>query len=653
MRYFLMFSLTTLLLTATAHVRADVRVPTFIGDHMVLQRDRKIRLAGTARPGEKVAVSIAGKSARTIADSQGRWSVSIAPLEAGGPHTLTIAGDNRLVFDEVLVGEVWVCSGQSNMEWALSLAANGAAEVARADHPRLRLFTVKKKLSPAPLDDVEGAWAPSSPESAAQFSAVAYFFGRELQEKLGVPIGLIHTSWGGTPAEAWTSREALAARASLRHMIDRYDAAMRRTGADAEASSPIYKDTGNKGFDLGYARADFDTRAWKRMSLPQLWESAGLQADGAFWFRREIDVPAAWAGRDLSLHLGALDDFDNTYFNGVQVGAIGAEVESSYTVPRRYTVPASLVRAGRNVIAVRLFDRVGGGGFGAGRGEMKLFPAADLRDEPIALDGDWSYTAERFLTPHPGAAYGAENPNTPTLLYNAMIAPLTSYTIRGAIWYQGESNVARAYQYRELFPAMIRDWRARWAQGDFPFYFVQLANFLPVNPEPGESEWAELREAQSMTLREPNTGMAVAIDIGEARDIHPRNKSDVGHRLALNALAHTYKQKIEYSGPRYASMKIEAVKIRVRFTNTTGGLTTKNGEPLKGFAVAGADGKFAWADAKIEGDTIVVASERVTKPAAVRYAWANNPVCNLYNGAGLPASPFRTDDRRGITYGKE
>lgn len=653
MRYFLfLFAVMSLLSISAAHVHADVKVPSFIGDHMVLQRDRKIRLAGTARPGEKIVVSIAGKSASVVTDPQGLWSVSLAPLAAGGPHTLTIAGDNRLVFDDVLVGEVWVCSGQSNMEWALSLAANGAAEVARADHPRLRFFTVKKKLSPRPLDDVEGAWAPSSPESAAQFSAVAYFFGRELQERLGVPVGLIHTSWGGTPAEGWTSREALAARPSLKYMIDRFDQAMRRP-ASAEESSPVYKDTGNKGFDLGYAQADFDARAWKRMSLPQLWESAGLQADGAFWFRRETDVPAAWAGRELSLHLGPLDDFDNTYFNGVQVGAIGAEVESSYTVPRRYTIPASLVQAGRNVIAVRLFDRVGGGGFGAGAGEMKLFSAAESSDKPIVLDGDWSYTAERFLQPRPSAAYGAENPNTPTLLYNAMIAPLTSYTIRGAIWYQGESNAGRAYQYRELFPTMIRDWRARWAQGDFPFYFVQLANYLPVNPEPIESDWAELREAQTMTLREPNTGMAVAIDIGEARDIHPRNKRDVGHRLALAALAQTYKQKIEYSGPRYASMKTEADKIRLRFTNTTGGLTTKNGEPLKGFAVAGADGKFVWADAKIEGGTIVVSNERVTKPAAVRYAWANNPVCNLYNGAGLPASPFRTDDRRGITYGKE
>lgn len=643
-----------LLMVAVMPARAKVKVHALIGDGMVLQQKTLARITGSARPDEKIAVTIAGQTARTVADAHGGWSVKLKPMDAGGPHTLTIKGDDSLVFRDVLVGEVWVCSGQSNMEWMLAQAANGEREVAAANHPRLRLFTIKKRLSPIPLDDVTGTWAASTPESAARFSAVAYFFGRELQQKLGVPVGLIHSSWGGTPVEGWTSREALAARPSAKELVANFDRVMREsaTNESSEAYEFVYKDTGNLGFDLGYARTDFDARDWKKMSLPQLWENAGLQLDGAFWFRREIEIPNEWAGRDLALHLAALDDFDTTYFDGVQVGATGIEREDAYAIPRRYTIPASLVKAGRHVIAVRLFDRVGGGGFAAGAGEMKVFPADGLSQMPITLDGEWLYFAERALPPHPVASLGRNNPNTPTLLYNAMIAPLTAYTLRGAIWYQGENNVSRAHQYRDLFPTMIRDWRARWGQGDFPFYFVQLANFLPVNPEPGESDWAELREAQTLTLREPNTGMAVAIDIGEAGDIHPRNKQDVGHRLAVNALAQTYKQKIEYSGPRHTEMKIVGDEVVLSFAHTTGGLTTKNNEPPKGFAVAGDDHKFVWATARIEGDKVIVRSERVPRPRAVRYAWANNPVCNLYNGAGLPASPFRTDEWRGVTQPK-
>ena len=358
------------------------------------------------------------------------------------------------------------------------------------------------------------------------------------------------------------------------------------------------------------------------------------------------------------MNLTAIDDFDTTYFNGTRVGATGNDTPNSYLVPRRYNVSGSLVHAGRNVIAVRVFDRAGEGGFGRSD-PMSLMPVGAKEGEAIPLAGPWGYKVELALEPK-RPDYGSRpelpgptNQNSASVLYNAMIAPLTPYAIRGAIWYQGESNASRAYQYRTLFPTMIRDWRAAWGSGNFPFYFVQLANWQPVKSEPGASEWAELREAQTMTVREPNTGMAVIIDIGEANDIHPRNKLDVGKRLAAWALAQSYHQKVESSGPLYDSFSAKDEQIRVKFRHAGGGLKTSDGGPPKGFAIAGADHKFVWAETRVEGDTVVVWSKDVVRPVAVRYAWADNPVCNLYNQAGLPASPFRTDDWPGVTVGRK
>ena len=357
------------------------------------------------------------------------------------------------------------------------------------------------------------------------------------------------------------------------------------------------------------------------------------------------------------MNLTAIDDFDISYFNGTRVGSTGNETPNSYLVPRRYSVPGSLVHAGRNVIAVRVFDRAGDGGFG--RTElMSLALVGAKAADAISLAGPWSYKVELALEPKKpdwGSSPelpGPTNQNSPSVLYNAMIAPLKPYAIRGAIWYQGESNAGRANQYRTLFPTMIRDWRAAWGQGDFPFYFVQLANWQPSKAEPGDSEWAELREAQTMTLQLPQTGMAVIIDIGDANDIHPRNKLDVGKRLAAWALADTYKQKVESSGPLYDSLSVKDDRIRVKFKHLGGGLKTADGGPPRGFAIAGADHRFVWAETSVEGDAVVVWSKAVAHPVAVRYAWADNPVCNLYNQAGLPASPFRSDDWPGVTVGK-
>ena len=651
-----------ILATLTANAKAEIHVPAIIGDNMVLQQGQKLRIWGNASPSERITVSFAGATAKATADNQGHWQTLIGPFKAGGPFVLTITGTNTLTFKNVLVGEVWICSGQSNMEWPLINAKGGADAVAQANYPEIRLFTVEKSTAATPLADVRGHWVITTPDQVGQFSAVGYFFGRELFQNLRTPIGLIHTSWGGTPAEAWTSFETLSATPDLKPILDRYQQSLNalpqrqqqfeRALADWVQKN-LYQDPGNKGESLGYADPAANVSDWKKMNLPQFFETAGLKMDGAVWFRKEVEVPAGWAGKDLVLNLAAIDDYDVTYFNGTRIGGIGSEIANSYMVPRRYNVPGSLVRSGRNMIAVRVFDTAGEGGFGGGK--MSIAPAGAKDSDAMPLAGPWDYKIELGLEPKQPdwgsrpEAPGPNNQNSPSVLYNAMIAPLTPFAIRGAIWYQGESNAGRAYQYRTLFPTMIRNWRSAWGQGDFPFYFVQLANWHAPATEPGESDWAELREAQTMTLREKRTGMAVIIDIGDANDIHPRNKLDVGHRLAVWALAETYKQKVQPSGPLYDSFKVEGDKIRLKFKEVGGGLKTSDGGPLRGFAIAGPNSKFYWAEARIESNDVVVWSKDVTKPIAVRYAWADNPPCNLYNKSDLPASPFRTDNWKGVT----
>jgi sialate O-acetylesterase len=651
--------LTFLILIFAGSVNAEVRVPSIIGDNMVLQQGVKLRIWGNASPGERVTVSFDKKSSRTIADAEGRWETWIGPLRAGGPFEMTLRGSNVLTIKNVIVGEVWLCSGQSNMEWPLVNTVRGAEDVAEANYPEMRLFTVGHRTGEAPLTDVEGHWVIASPEEAARFSAVGYFFGRELLQKLRVPIGLIKSTWGGTPAEAWTSREALLSASELKPILDRYadrlnaqpqeQQSYRRALAEWEKQN-LYVDTENKGEALGYADPATATVDWSRMDLPKQFETEGLILDGAVWFRKVVELPESWAGKDLVLNLTAVDDFDITYFNGTRIGATGKETPNSYMVPRKYSVPGSLVRAGRNVLAVRVFDHAGEGGFSGG-GAMSLGPAGT--EESISLRGSWDYKVELALEPkRPDwgtrpEALGLNNPNSPSVLYNAMIAPLVPFAIRGVIWYQGETNAGRAYQYRTLLPIMIRNWRNAWGF-DFPFYLVQLPNWRESKSEPDESDWAELREAQTMTLREPHTGMAVTIDVGDEKDLHPRNKLDVGRRLALWALSNTYRRKLIPSGPLFQRFRIEGDKVRLYFRYASG-LRTTDGGPLKGFAVAGADRRFVWAEARIEGETVIVSSPAVLKPVAVRYAWADNPSTNLANEAGLPASPFRTDDWPGVT----
>jgi sialate O-acetylesterase len=628
---------------------------------MVIQQGIPAPIWGWAAPGEQVTVRFAGQVKQTEADKDGRWEVRLDSMPAHPEwpgRIMRIEGkDSRLTVHDVLIGEVWVCSGQSNMQFGVISSNNGAEEVAQAKYPQIRLFTVPDVTAPAPVDDCAGQWAVCSPETVAGFSAVAYFFGRDLHQALKVPVGLINTSWGGTVAEAWTSAPALRAKLpEFNAELDKlagpaadYDRALtefRQKMADFNAAVlKLYDLEEDLTVAARYAAPGLDDHAWKTMDVPGNWEAKGLpDLDGIVVFRRTLQVPAAWAGKDLILRPGPVDEVETTWFNGEQVGARGRSRtrETQYwNQPREYRVPGRLVQAGANVVTIRVTDTTGAGGlWGAPADTMYAALAGGSDPTHLSLAGDWRYLVEYALPPRPG---DPTNPNRPSVLFNAMISPLIPFGIRGAIWYQGESNAGRPAQYRTLLPAMIVDWRTRWGEGDFPFLIVQLANFMARNTEPEESQWAELREAQALTAeRLPRTGLALAIDIGDAGDIHPRNKQEVGRRLALAAEAIAYGRKMAYSGPVYQAMRIEGSKVVLSFTHTEGGLVAKDG-PLTGFALCGEDHKYVWAQAEIRGDEVVVWCDQIAKPVAVRYAWANNPACNLYNGAGLPAVPFRTD----------
>ena len=619
-------------------------------DHMVFQRGIKAPVWGWTQPGKKVTVSMDGKSAAATAGPDGKWMAALGPFSAGGPYTLTVSGPEKARVADVLVGDVWICSGQSNMEMGIGNVYNAQDEIAKAANSNIRLFTVPKKTAGEPQETVVSHWDTCTPETVAAggwngFSAVGYFFGRHLQETQHVPIGLIHTSWGGTIAEAWVSASALRTMPDFVPQVDAVEktyAGMKKGGGSIDKMLAEWYGKNDPGTTHNWGAADFDSAAWKTMKLPTAWELAGLpEYDGVVWFRKEFDLPNGWAGKTLTLHLGPVDDDDTTYVNGVQVGAT-----RGYNIDRVYKVPAAVLKAGHNVIAVRVLDTGGAGGINGTPDKMFLTTTELGAGQSMPLSGDWKYqdsAALKTTTPVPMQT-ADNNPNVTTVLYNGMIAPLLPYGIKGAIWYQGESNAGRGMQYRTLLPTLIKDWRARFGVGEFPFFIVQLANFMPVVDQPIQEGWADLREAQLLTSENlPKTGIAVTLDIGDAADIHPKNKQEVGRRLGLSADAIAYGDKIEYSGPLYQSMKAAGDKIRLIFTHLGGGLAAKDDGPLKGFAVAGADGHFEFADAKIEGDTIVVSSPKVPNPTAVRYAWANNPVCTLVNKAGLPASSFRTD----------
>lgn len=658
-----------LVLLQSSLASAKVTLPALVSDGMVLQQKAPVRVWGWAADGEKVTVTFRGQSHTVTAKAdlskvdaakpggakEGQWSVTLNPLDPGGPFELTVAGENRIVLKDVFVGDVWVCSGQSNMEWPLARAFEPKADIDAAPDPALRTFNVGRQLASSPQRDVTGKWEGAAPDTRGRFSAVGFYFGRALRQARKVPIGLIHTSWGGTPAEAWTSRPALQAwglpesafAALAPPSPAEKEAYEQRVAVWTAAGRPqgTFEDQGPSQTARSWALPQTQTGDWKALPLPQAWERLGgdMQLDGAVWFRRDVNVPPSWAGRALELHLGAIDDWDTTHFNGVKVGSTGSETPNFWAAPRRYQVPASAVKAGRAVLAVRVWDHGGDGGFMGPAGNMWLAPAGAAANERISLTGEWRFKAERTRPSAPTPP--GLNQNLPSVLYNGMLAPLLPYAIKGATWYQGESNTGRSAQYRSLLGAMIRSWRADWQQKDFPFLIVQLAPYQAIQAEPMESGWAALREAQwQVTTDLPNVGLAVITDVGDERDIHPTKKEPVGERLALAARKVAYGEPIVASGPSFRSAKVEKGKVVVSFDNVGKGLEQR-GERLTGFAIAGADGKFVHADATLAGTTVVVSSPKIAEPAFVRFGWADYPVVNLWNKDGLPAVPFRTDQR--------
>jgi sialate O-acetylesterase len=633
-------------------------VSPLFSDNMVIQRERPAPIWGTAAPNAAVTMRVDNATITTHADATGTWRAHLPAMPAGGPIELHLESARaQITLRNVLVGEVWLCAGQSNMEWPLQQSSDGPAATAAATCPRIRLFSVPRAVGDTPgALAQQAAWKECTPATAAAFSAVGYFFAHALQEQLDLPIGLINNSVGGSAAEAWTPLHYLEERpatralvATLREQLAQHPELQGSLSKGVQVFGDItyHKDTGNTGVTQGFAAPAQDLAQWQTMPVPSYWQQHGLLINGAVWFRRTVTVPERWHGQALRVQLGTVDDFDVTYFNGVEIGAAPTDDPNAYARLRDYVVPPELVHAGENVIAVRVFDHFGNGGM-CGKREHLHLCCAEAPADFIPLEGTWHYRVERAIPMPEQAPLNAMT--CPSGLYNGMLAPLAPFALRGVLWYQGESNAERAWQYRVLLPTMIQAWRDLWGQGDFPFLIVQLANYRQAPLEPCHDSWAELREAQALAARTmAHVAQALAIDVGEAEDIHPRNKREVGRRLALLALARIYGRALEDHGPVFEHMTIAAGVARLQFSHCAEGLTTQDGLPLRGFAIAGADRVFKWAHARIAGAAVLASHPDVPAPVAVRYAWAANPQCNVCNFHGLPAAPFRTDCWPGMT----
>lgn len=635
---------------------------SLFSDHMVLQQQEDVALWGKYTPQAEVTITGSwGKEVKTTASEAGQWKTKLSTPQAGGPFSITITtADSTLTLQDVMVGEVWLASGQSNMEMSLEgwppndPIQNSAEEIAQANYPGIRMFTVGRNFSITPLDSLTGEWNAASPTSAGEFSATAYFFARRLHQELGIPIGIIHSSWGGTVAEAWTSKQQL-------QTLGDFDEAMKiasnpkaQAESDAWFSALTAYEIPNteaewNNLDLGdmaAAQADFQDADWQEIALPARFDIFPMGAiDGVFWFRNTFQVDDI--SSDYTLHMGAIDDMDITYINGQRIGSMVGT--GKWNVPRSYVIPTSVLVKGENTIAIRVMDTGGGGAVDS--------PIAMTNGSggDISLTGSWRYKVIAEIYKGAFQAYDLtstgffERPkiiqlhqNVPTVLFNAMVQPLIPYSIKGAIWYQGESNVGRSEQYKRLFPAMIQDWRSRWEK-DFPFYFVQIAPYhYNSNTDPSTDISQKLRDAQRLSLQTPNTGMIVTMDIGNFENIHPANKQDIGKRLAGWALANDYDKDIVYSGPLLKTHEQEGNSLALYFDHIGGGLMAAEGG-LIGFEVAGADGKFVPAEAMIVGDKVLVSAISITLPAHARYAWVDHGVATLFNKEGLPASSFTTE----------
>lgn len=673
-----------LLLMSGCRQHQKVSVPSIFSDHMVLQKAGAVPVWGKAGPGVGVTVSVAGQTAHAKADAQGKWRVVLDLSKSGpGPYEMVIQGLNRHVIKDVLVGEVWVATGESNMDFLLSSDEEAKAEIAQSNLPMMRQFIVHQVPSPdVPLEEVEGKWRESTPVNTPKFSAIAYYFGKKLQQNLGRPVGVLNFSKSGAFCETWMSRECLESDPDLKEGARRdkeyYETYSKRYASYAreyEAWERKYdREDKPAGQPQDYAAPSVKTDDWKTVTLPGHLRDANLPDAGVTWLRKKVEVAPASAGQALRVDLGYMGGFSTVYWDGVKIGETRYDSERVAEKGRyTYEVPSSLVKAGKSVLAVRLFSPEGNAGLSASSGG-EGFRIVDDRSSHF-LAGKWQAKSE-YAMPRANDEALQQLPREPadppffrnlgSALFNAVVHPFLSYAIRGVISYQNDNNDHYAGPYERTFALLIKDWRKQWKQPELPYYYCQMPNAGLKTSTPADSERAELREAQARALALPQTGQAVLIDLGEEKNNHPRNKKEVGDRLARIALAETYGEKLVYSGPVYRSMKIEGNKVRITFAHTEGGLVAQTlpesyrprsaetatrplvrnspGSELEGFTICGPDHKWVWAQARIDGDTVVVWSPEVAEPVAVRYAWADNPTCNLYNSAGLPASPFRTDD---------
>jgi sialate O-acetylesterase len=626
-------------------------ISPIFGDNMILQRGKPNKIWGWSNPGQAVRVEIAGNTATAVTAPDGRWQAQIQPPPPGGPYTVVITGPQTVELHEVLVGDVWLCGGQSNMAVGLKYARNGAEDVKSANNPEIRFYVVRQHASYGRTDVPQGVWkivSPQTVEEAGGLSAVAYYFARKVQDAVHVPIGLVQDCVGGTPAETWTSAGAL-------HQLKDFDVPLAEVQRLRGRGGPEYGnyvmhwydeyDVGQKGGT--WADPGLDDSSWKPVEIPGGFRELGVaDTPSVCWFRRDITLPDPLPAGRATLFLGSIEKMDTTYINGQVVGA-SSWVEN----PRVYPIRAGVLKPGRNVVTIRVLKVKPQGGFLAQPDGLRLV-LGDAAVIPLA--GKWKGRLSVDARPPHPMPLGFENyPTMPTVLYEGMLVPVAPLAISGAIWYQGEANAERAFQYRKLLPTMIADWRRLFDQGDFPFYVVSLPAFQHRREAPADDPWAELREAQAITARTvPNSCLAVTIDTGDPDNIHPKDKKEVGDRLARCALAKHYRQDISYAGPTFSSVERQPGVLRLHFAHADGGLVVRGGK-LEEFSVAGDDRQWHWAAARVEGDTVVVSSSEVANPTAVRYAWQSNPAATLFNAVGLPAMPFRSDDWPGITEGQK
>jgi sialate O-acetylesterase len=622
-------------------LEAQVRLPQLVDHGMELQRNAEVKIWGWASQGEIVSILFMGEKYRTTTNAQGKWKVVLSNLKSGGPYEMNIQGKNQIQLKDIYIGDVWVASGQSNMELPMDrVEPLYAEEIANASNSQIRFFEVPKTYNfEEERQDLEGGeWEPVTPEKIGQLSAVAYFFAKNLNERYHIPIGVINSSLGGSPAESWISEKSLKKfpeyyKEALRFQNSKFRDSIQKS--DSVRMGNWYREstTVDKGLSENWKEEDTNISNWNSMEIPGFWadEELGLK-NGVVWFKRNFNISEKQLNEAPKLLLGRIVDADSVFVNGEYIG------NTTYQYPpRRYKIPKGVLQLGENNISARIINERGRGGFVLDKPYKLIFENSE-----IDLKGKWKYKLGVEMPPLRGQTFIRWKPMG---LYNAMINPLTNYGIKGVIWYQGESNSDTPAEYQALFSTLIQDWRKRWDQENFPFLFVQLANFMESKEEPGDSNWARLRDAQLKTLSVPNTGMAVAIDVGEWNDIHPLNKKTVGDRLAQAARRVAYKEEVIGGGPIYESFNRHGGSIVINFSDTGKDLMVNKGGELKQFAIAGKDGEFVWAIAKIQGDKVIVSSPEVKEPVAVRYGWADNPEgSNLYNKNGFPASPFRTDD---------